>query len=246
MPINLLDALLDGPFELTSRPEPVPGDLRLAWGMALVILILGRSRGKRASLQKLHFMAYSTRTRETRQETARVLEGHVATSTLVVRVEPWLNRALAFAHAAGLVALENGRHAKLTEKGYFRPGADIYGGVGAVGGEGISCCLWIPGNRGSHRKNYANGAAVVTLRFRHLRLRAETESGTFGADIPFKVGLNVLWADNTKGKSTCMQGLLYTLGLERMLSPRRGIPLTHVMTSHLERSPINLYHIRRP
>ncbi len=117
MPINLLDALLDGPFELTSRPEPVPGDLRLAWGMALVILILGRSRGKRASLQKLHFMAYSTRTRETRQETARVLEGHVATSTLVVRVEPWLNRALAFAHAAGLVALENGRHAKLTEKG---------------------------------------------------------------------------------------------------------------------------------
>jgi hypothetical protein len=34
-----------------------------------------------------------------------------------VRVEPWLNRAVAFAKAAGLVVLENGRHVKLTEDG---------------------------------------------------------------------------------------------------------------------------------
>jgi hypothetical protein len=44
----------------------------------------------------------------------------------------------------------------------------------------------------------------------------------------------VLWADNTKGKSTSLQGLIYALGLERMLSPRREIPLSYVMTSHLE------------
>ena len=74
----------------------------------------------------------------------------------------------------------------------------------------------------------------MTLRIRHLRLRAETRSGAFGADIPFDPGLNVLWADNTKGKSTCLQGLLYALGLERMLSPRREIPLTYVMTTHLD------------
>lgn len=74
----------------------------------------------------------------------------------------------------------------------------------------------------------------MKLRVRHLRLRAETDAGTFGADIPFDLGLNVLWADNTKGKSTCMQGMLYALGLERMLSPRREIPLTYVMTSHLD------------
>ena len=68
MPPDFLGTLLDGPFELTSRPEPVPGDLRMAWGMALIILILGRSRGKRASLQKLHFMAHSARTKESREE----------------------------------------------------------------------------------------------------------------------------------------------------------------------------------
>jgi hypothetical protein len=117
VPVNLLDILLDGPFELTSRPEPLPGDLRLAWGIALVILILGRSRGKRVSLQKLHFMAHSARTRETREEVKRVFNGDLSSADLVVRVEPWLNRAVAFAKAAGLVDMENGRHVKLTEDG---------------------------------------------------------------------------------------------------------------------------------
>ena len=74
----------------------------------------------------------------------------------------------------------------------------------------------------------------MTLRLRHIRLRAETTAGPFGADIPLGLGLNVLWADNTRGKSTCLQGFLYALGLERMLSPRREIPLTYVMTSHLD------------
>jgi hypothetical protein len=31
--------LLDGPYELSARPEPLPGDLRLAWGIAVLIVI---------------------------------------------------------------------------------------------------------------------------------------------------------------------------------------------------------------
>jgi citrate lyase gamma subunit len=117
MPPSFLDTLLDGPFELTSRPEPVPGDLRLAWGIALVILILGRSRARRASLQKLHFMAHSARTKESREEVNRVFAGDLSPGDLVVRVEPWLNRAVAFATAASLVTLEHGRSVKLTDDG---------------------------------------------------------------------------------------------------------------------------------
>ncbi|MGH0241160.1 hypothetical protein NKY70_27895 [Sinorhizobium meliloti] len=73
----------------------------------------------------------------------------------------------------------------------------------------------------------------MTLRFRALRLRATTNDGLYGADVTFGEGLTVLWADNTKGKSTCMQGMLYALGLEKMLSPRREIPLPHAMTDYL-------------
>jgi hypothetical protein len=94
MPPDFLDTLLDGPFELTSRPEPVPGDLRMAWGIALVILILGPSRGMRASLQKLHFMAHSARTKESREEVRRVFTGDRSPADLVVRVEPSLNETL--------------------------------------------------------------------------------------------------------------------------------------------------------
>lgn len=75
----------------------------------------------------------------------------------------------------------------------------------------------------------------MTLRLRHLRLRADTAEGPYGADFRFDRGLNVIWADNTKGKSTCMQAMLYALGLEKMLSPARAVPLPHAMTSYLLR-----------
>ena len=73
----------------------------------------------------------------------------------------------------------------------------------------------------------------MNCRLRALRLRAATPEGMYGADVRFEAGLNVLWADNTMGKSTCIQGMIYVLGLERMLSPRREIPLPHAMTSYL-------------
>ena len=74
----------------------------------------------------------------------------------------------------------------------------------------------------------------MTLRLRHFRMRAITPAGPYGTDIGFEPGLNVIWADNTRGKSTCMQGMLYALGLEKMLSPRREVPLPHAMTEYLK------------
>lgn len=83
----------------------------------------------------------------------------------------------------------------------------------------------------------------MTLRLRRLRLRAMTTGGVFGADVTFAAGLTVLWADNTKGKSMCMQGMLYALGMERMLSPRREIPLPHAMTSYLNTDDMNRFDV---
>ncbi len=73
----------------------------------------------------------------------------------------------------------------------------------------------------------------MTLRLRHFRMRAMTTAGPYGTDISFESGLNVIWAANTKGKSTCLQGMLYALGLEKMLSPRREVPLPYAMTTFL-------------
>ena len=43
--------------------------------------------------------------------------GDRSSSDLVVRVEPWLNRAIAFAKASGLITLEHGKSVRLTDEG---------------------------------------------------------------------------------------------------------------------------------
>ena len=58
------------------------------------------------------------------------------------------------------------------------------------------------------------------IRIRHLRLRAITAKQIYAADIPLQTGLNIIQAHNTSGKSTCLQAVIYAMGLERSLGPR--------------------------
>jgi len=71
------------------------------------------------------------------------------------------------------------------------------------------------------------------IRLRHLRLRSFTAERAFGADIPFTVGLNIVQAPNTSGKSTCLQSIIYVLGLERSLGPHLTIPLPYAMRERI-------------
>jgi hypothetical protein len=73
----------------------------------------------------------------------------------------------------------------------------------------------------------------VSLRLRHLRIRIQTPDGMFGADLKFAEGLYVLQAENSHGKSTCMQAILYALGLEGMLGPSQEVPLPHVAKQYV-------------
>ncbi len=66
-----------------------------------------------------------------------------------------------------------------------------------------------------------------------LDLRVATEHGLFGARIQFDNGLFLIRADNSSGKSTCIQAIMYALGLEGMVSPSHAIPLPHAMTHTL-------------
>lgn len=74
----------------------------------------------------------------------------------------------------------------------------------------------------------------MRLRIRALRLRIVAEDGVFGTTLQFGPGLNVLQAPNTSGKSTCMQAVLFALGMEGMLSATHKVPFPHVMTDELE------------
>jgi hypothetical protein len=73
----------------------------------------------------------------------------------------------------------------------------------------------------------------MTLHIRHLKLQIVTSGGLFGIDLPFETGLFILHADNTSGKSTCLNSIIYALGLEGMLSPSQRVPLPQVVTDLL-------------
>lgn len=79
------------------------------------------------------------------------------------------------------------------------------------------------------------------IRLRHLALRSFTAESKFGADLHFEPGLNIIQAGNTSGKSTCLQAIIYALGLERSLGPRLDIPLPHAMQTRIHASPDEPY-----
>lgn len=114
---NRIRLKLTGGFSVTQRPEPIPGDLRLGWGISLLLLVLASSRGQRCSLQKVHFLAHLSRTAESRQQMREVLARRRVPVDLSVRIEPWVNRAAAFAAATGLVHVRDGKALALSEEG---------------------------------------------------------------------------------------------------------------------------------
>jgi DNA repair exonuclease SbcCD ATPase subunit len=56
------------------------------------------------------------------------------------------------------------------------------------------------------------------LKIRAIKLDVNTTSGFYGAKFEFSEGLNIIRADNTTGKSTLFQAILYGLGMEELLN----------------------------
>lgn len=73
----------------------------------------------------------------------------------------------------------------------------------------------------------------MKLRIDRLRIVATTVRGPYGTDITFGDGLNVLRADNSSGKSTLVNAILYGLGMEGMLGPSWPRPLKYALYDEL-------------
>lgn len=74
----------------------------------------------------------------------------------------------------------------------------------------------------------------MSIKIRRLQLNVQTEAGLHGCDLKFGDGLVVLRAENSMGKSTCVQSIIYALGLERMLGPSTELALPPVVRDELE------------
>jgi hypothetical protein len=90
----------------------------MSWGIGVLLLSLLYSHGRKGSFQKLQFLAHAVRIREGRDDVRAMLRGELRTSEISVRVEPWLNRAVALAHGLGLIDVSKGKSVALTDKGH--------------------------------------------------------------------------------------------------------------------------------
>lgn len=102
------------------RPVSVPGELRITWRLAVVVLMLAGCRKQRASLVKLHVLNDALRSEDSAQQLRRVLREELAPSFWRTRVEPAFGRALDLAVGSDLVNwihMTLGAGLELTPKG---------------------------------------------------------------------------------------------------------------------------------
>lgn len=74
---------------------------------------------------------------------------------------------------------------------------------------------------------------MAHLRIQALQINVDTARGRASRHFEFSDGLNIIRADNSSGKSTALQAIIYALGLEGMLSPTNKVPLPHAVTDRI-------------
>lgn len=75
---------------------------------------------------------------------------------------------------------------------------------------------------------------MLGLTLNKLKITVQTNDGVYGIELPFEKGLNIIRAENTSGKSTCINAIAYALGLEDLLGPSRKKPFPNAVSSDLK------------
>ena len=72
------------------------------------------------------------------------------------------------------------------------------------------------------------------LKINAIKFEINTSSGLFGAEYHFTIGLNIVRGDNTSGKSSFFQAILYCLGLEELIGGRNEKTMQSVLKDVVE------------
>lgn len=97
------------------KPEPIPPDYRPLYKISIILMVLYLcSRGKKASLMKLHLFSWIVKSEEHRKVFLEKIKEEKIPD--IWSIEPALNRALLFAEAEKLCKFNSANY-KLTDKG---------------------------------------------------------------------------------------------------------------------------------
>lgn len=79
------------------------------------------------------------------------------------------------------------------------------------------------------------------LKIRALKIEVNTTSGLYGAEYKFTNGLNIIRGDNSTGKSSLFQSIIYGLGFEELLGGKNEKTMQSVLKDQVE-FPRNTLH----
>lgn len=71
------------------------------------------------------------------------------------------------------------------------------------------------------------------LRINAIKIEINTDKGLFEAFLEFKNGMNIIRGDNSTGKSSMFQAILYGLGLEELLGRKNESTMQYVLREHV-------------
>jgi len=109
---------LEADFVFRRRPFAIPADLRPAWRIGLIVLLLQNCcRGGKSSLGRLHVLSWGSRTLQSQRDLTAVTREDLPLTSLIIRFDPFLDRAIDFAVGENLLIHRSGRAVELTSDG---------------------------------------------------------------------------------------------------------------------------------
>lgn len=104
-------------FVFKQRPRAVEADMRLSWRVPLVVLLLDKCHGRRATIRQLHVLEWSARTVGGQEAFLALLDGDLDPEGVVVRYDPTMHSVVALAEGFGLLRRDRGYAVKLLRAG---------------------------------------------------------------------------------------------------------------------------------
>lgn len=109
---------LKTPFVFRPQPVSIPADMRPAWRIGIILMLLRKCcRNNRSTFGRVHVLSWASRTSDNQTRFLAVLDGDSPPDSLLVRIEPSVNRAVDLASAHGWVRMVGGDRIELTEEG---------------------------------------------------------------------------------------------------------------------------------
>lgn len=105
-------------YVFRRRPLSIPGNLRPFWKIGLLVLLLKNCcKSGKSTIPRLHVLSWGVRSAESEEALRNAVTKTQSVNLMLVRYDPFLNRAIDFALGEKLIKNQDGKSVVLTPDG---------------------------------------------------------------------------------------------------------------------------------